>query len=161
EKLISDDEIADAPTLSADLETRVVGQPAACRLAGEVLARFKAGIQDPEKPIGSLLFVGPTGVGKTELAKQLARFVFGAPERLIRVDMSEYLLASSTYRLLSDERGAESLAQRVSQQPLSLVLFDEIEKAHPAVFDLLLGVLGEGRLTATSGRLIDFRMTLI
>jgi ATP-dependent Clp protease ATP-binding subunit ClpC len=160
-ELVSDEERGDVEALSGALRRRVIGQDAACQLAAEVLARFKAGVNDPEKPIGSLLFVGPTGVGKTELAKQLARFVFGSADRLIRIDMSEYLLGGSAARLLSDERGAESLATRVSREPLSLVLLDEIEKAHPSVFDLLLAVLGEGRLTTTSGRLVDFRMTLI
>jgi ATP-dependent Clp protease ATP-binding subunit ClpC len=87
--------------------------------------------------------------------------LFGGPERLVRIDMSELMLASAVGRLISDERGAASLAQRVSQEPLSVVLLDEIEKAHPAVFDVLLGLLGEGRLTASSGRLVDFRMSLV
>jgi ATP-dependent Clp protease ATP-binding subunit ClpC len=161
ESLISDSERASAADISGVVQRRVVGQDAACFDAARVLARFKAGVNDPEKPLGSLLFVGPTGVGKTELAKELSRFLFGSTERLVRVDMSELMLAGSVVRLLSDERGSSSLAQRVSQEPLSVVLLDEIEKAHPAVFDVLLGVLGEGRLTASSGRLVDFRMTLV
>lgn len=161
ERLISDGERAAAADIGAVVQRRVVGQDEACANAARVLSRFKAGVNDPEKPLGSLLFVGPTGVGKTELAKELSRFLFGSAERLVRVDMSELMLASSVGRLLSDERGAASLLQRVSQEPLSVVLLDEIEKAHPAVFDVLLGLLGEGRLTATSGRLVDFRMTLV
>ncbi|MCC6899759.1 MAG: ATP-dependent Clp protease ATP-binding subunit [Polyangiaceae bacterium] len=161
ERIVSDDARGDTEALAAVLRDRVVGQDAACAAAARVLSRFKAGIQDPERPMGSLLFVGPTGVGKTELAKEIARFMFGSPTRMVRLDMSEYLLGHSVSRLLSDERGTDSLAQRVSREPLSLVLLDEIEKAHPAVFDVLLGALGEGRLTTTSGRLVDLRMTLI
>ena len=161
ERLISDSERASAASIADVLERNVVGQRLACEQAAALLARFKAGVNDPEKPLGSLLFVGPTGVGKTELAKELSRFLFGSAERMVRLDMSELMLASSTARLLSDERGASSLVQRVSQEPLSLVLLDEIEKAHPAVFDVLLGLLGEGRLTTSSGRLVDFRMTLV
>jgi ATP-dependent Clp protease ATP-binding subunit ClpC len=161
EQLISDDELADAEALAALLSRGVVGQESACRTCAELLARFKAGVIDPDKPAGSLLFVGPTGVGKTELAKQLSRVMFGSEDRLIRFDMSEYMLSGSTHRLLADDKGSASLAQQVSRQPLCVVLLDEIEKAHPAVFDLLLGVLGEGRLTAASGRLVDFRMAII
>ena len=161
EKLISDDELLAPEILALELAEGVVGQSEACLLAAKVLTRFKAGVGDPEKPMGSLLLVGPTGVGKTEMAKQLARFVFGSEERLVRLDMSEYMLESSVHRLLSDERGSESLAQRVSLQPLSVVLLDEIEKAHPVVFDALLGMLGEGRLTSANGRLVDFRMALV
>ncbi|MBE7486383.1 MAG: ATP-dependent Clp protease ATP-binding subunit [Polyangiaceae bacterium] len=161
ERIVSDDERGDPEALADVLRERVVGQDAACAAAARVLSRFKAGIQDPDKPMGSLLFVGPTGVGKTELAKELARFMFGSPTRMVRLDMSEYLLAHSVTRLLSDQRGTDSLAQRISREPLSLVLLDEIEKAHPAVFDVLLGALGEGRLTTESGRLVDLSMTLI
>lgn len=126
-----------------------------------MLTRLKAGLNDPQRPIGSLFFVGPTGVGKTELAKQLARYMFGAADRMIRVDMSEYMLPGSAQRLLVAGAGTRSLVERVRERPLSLVLFDEIEKAHASVFDVLLGLLGEGRLTDHDGRLVDFRMTLV
>ncbi len=159
-ELISDAYTADAAHITKRLKAKVIGQDAACLAASEILARFKAGLNDPERPCGSLLFVGPTGVGKTELAKQVAAYMFGSPERMIRLDMSEYMGYGSAQRLLTPSRG-QSLVERMRQQPLSLVLLDEIEKAHPEVFDLLLGVLGEGRLTDTEGQLADFRMGLI
>jgi ATP-dependent Clp protease ATP-binding subunit ClpC len=160
-QLISDEIPAEQGTLAAQLAQGVIGQPRACELAAGVLARFKAGLNDPEKPVGTMLFVGPTGVGKTELSKQLARTLFGHEDRMIRLDMSEFMLPGSAQRLMEVGPGITSLAERVRQQPMSLVLFDEIEKAHPETFDLLLGILGEGRLTDSLGRLVDFRMTVI
>jgi len=160
-ELISDEYAASADDLAARLRTRVIGQDGACAACGRLLARFKAGMSDPDRPAGTFLFVGPTGVGKTELAKQLARATFGDDKRLIRLDMSEYGLRGSAQRLLDASDGATSLAQQMKKQPLSLVLLDEIEKAHPEVFDLLLGVLGEGRLTDGNGRLVDFRGSIV
>ncbi len=160
-ELIADEVSLPVAALTARLTERLVGQDAACLSCARVLARFKARLCDPERPLGALLFVGPTGVGKTELAKQVTRLMFGDEARMIRLDMSEFMSGASIGRLLEAGRGAGSLAERVRQQPLSLVLLDEIEKAHPAVFDLLLGVLGEGRLTDLLGRRVDFRMTLI
>ena len=159
--LIADDKPAGAGALADKLSARVIGQPVGAKACGQVLARFKARLNDPGKPVGTLLFVGPTGVGKTELCKQLARAMYGDDRRLIRLDMSEYMAPGAAYRLLEAGRGVESLAERVRQQPLSLVLLDEIEKAHPQVFDLLLGVLGEGRMTDLLGRLVDFRMCIL
>ncbi|MCY1078094.1 AAA family ATPase [Archangium lansingense] len=160
-QLISDEIPAEQTMLAAQLRQGVIGQDRACELAAGVLARFKAGLNDPEKPVGTLLFAGPTGVGKTELSKQLARTLFGNEDRMIRLDMSEYMLPGSAQRLMEVGPGITSLAERVRQQPMSLVLFDEIEKAHPEVFDLLLGILGEGRLTDSLGRLVDFRMAVV
>ena len=159
--LVADERSATVEELKAKLAAGVVGQDHACRDAARVLARLKAGLADPEKPIGTLLFAGPTGVGKTELAKRVAEVLFGDRERMVRVDMSEYMVPGAVRRLRQVGRGSTSLAQRVRSQPLSLVLFDEIEKAHPEVFDLLLGILGEGRLTDDIGRLVDFRMTVV
>ena len=160
-QLISDEVPAEQTTLAGQLMQGVIGQDRACELAAGVLARFKAGLNDPDKPVGTLLFAGPTGVGKTELSKQLSRTLFGNEERMIRLDMSEYMLPGSAQRLMEVGPGITSLAERVRQQPMSLVLFDEIEKAHPEVFDLLLGILGEGRLTDSLGRLVDFRMAVV
>jgi ATP-dependent Clp protease ATP-binding subunit ClpC len=159
--LIADDVPAGSEVHARALQRKVIGQDEACEVAARVLARFKAGLNDPERPCGTLLFVGPTGVGKTELAKQLARYMFGDEARMIRLDMSEFMLPGSAARMMEVGRGVSSLAQRVREQPLSLVLLDEIEKAHAEVFDLLLGILGEGRLTDAFGRLVDFRMTLV
>ena len=160
-QLISDEIPAEQSALAAQLTQGVIGQERACELAAGVLSRFKAGLNDPDKPVGTMLFVGPTGVGKTELSKQLARTLFGHEERMIRLDMSEYMLPGSAQRLMEVGPGITSLAERVRQQPMSLILFDELEKAHPEIFDLLLGILGEGRLTDSLGRLVDFRMTVI
>ena len=137
------------------------GQDAACASAARVLARLKAGLNDPDRPVGTLLFLGPTGVGKTELARAMAAYLFGDPARMIRLDMSEYMFAGSGQRLLAVGQGSQSLATKVRERPLSLVLFDEIEKAHPEVFDLLLGMLGEGRLTDAFGTTVDCRMTVV
>lgn len=160
-ELIADEVPASAMGLAERLKERVIGQDDACETAARVLARFKAGLNDPERPAGALLFVGPTGVGKTELARELARLMFGDEGRMIRLDMSEYIFAGAASRLLEAGRGSSSLAQRVRKEPLSLVLLDEIEKAHRDVFDVLLAILGEGRLTDEEGRLVDFRMTLV
>ncbi|HEY4240718.1 MAG TPA: AAA family ATPase [Kofleriaceae bacterium] len=159
--LLSPERALDTAAIAAHLRAGVIGQDAACATAGRVIARLKAGLDDPQRPVGSLLFAGPTGVGKTELAKQLARYLFGDAERLVRVDMSELVTSGAIARLIAPSPSGTSLADRIRRQPLSVVLFDEIEKANAAAFDLLLGVLGDGRLTDALGRLVDFRMAVI
>ena len=161
EELIADEHAVTPEALAATLQRSVIGQDAACASAARVLARLKAGLNDPDRPVGTLLFLGPTGVGKTELARAMAAYLFGDPARMIRLDMSEYMFAGSGQRLLAVGQGSQSLATKVRERPLSLVLFDEIEKAHPEVFDLLLGMLGEGRLTDAFGTSVDCRMTVV
>jgi ATP-dependent Clp protease ATP-binding subunit ClpA len=136
---------------------RVIGQPEAVDLVVDLLALIKAGLGRPRKPLASLLFIGPTGVGKTEMAKSLAEYLFGSPDRLTRLDMSEFADPLAVGRLIGGLGRSEGLlTARVREQPFSVVLLDEFEKAHPLLFDLLLQVLGEGRLTDASGRLADF-----
>src|SRR6185312_9835807 len=146
-ELLAPDTALDTAAIAKQLGRGVIGQDAACSVAARVIARLKAGLDDPQRPVGALLFAGPTGVGKTELAKQLARYLFSDAERLVRIDMSELTTSSAIARLITPSPGGTSLADRIRRQPLSVVLFDEIEKAADAAFDLLLGVLGEGRLT--------------
>jgi ATP-dependent Clp protease ATP-binding subunit ClpB len=146
---------------------RVVGQAEAVRAVSTAVRRARAGLQDPNRPIGSFMFLGPTGVGKTELTKALAEFLFDDEQALIRIDMSEYMEKHSVARLIGappgyvgyDEGGA--LTEAVRRRPYQVVLFDEIEKAHPDVFNVLLQVLDDGRLTDGQGRTVDFRNTLI
>jgi ATP-dependent Clp protease ATP-binding subunit ClpB len=146
---------------------RVVGQSEAVKAVSTAVRRARAGLQDPNRPIGSFMFLGPTGVGKTELTKALAAFLFDDETALIRIDMSEYMEKHSVARLIGappgyvgyDEGGA--LTEAVRRRPYQVVLFDEIEKAHPDVFNVLLQVLDDGRLTDGQGRTVDFRNTLI
>ena len=168
ELFLRDEITLDLKDVVADLETQVIGQPAACQAVANLVTTFKAGLSDPHRPLGVLLFVGQTGVGKTELAKALARFFFGAgergsEERLIRLDMSEYSLPDSSSRLLSGTGGEDSseLIRKVRQQPFCVVLFDEIEKADAQVFDVLLGLFDEGRLTDRFGRTTNFRSAVV
>jgi ATP-dependent Clp protease ATP-binding subunit ClpB len=153
--------------LETQLERRVVGQDAAVRAVADAIRRNRAGLSDPNRPLGSFLFVGPTGVGKTELAKALAEFLFADEKALTRIDMSEYMEKHAVSRLIGappgyvgyDEGG--QLTEAVRRRPYSVVLFDEIEKAHPDVFNVLLQLLDDGRLTDGQGRLVDFKNTIV
>lgn len=143
---------------------RVIGQDEAVGAVIDRIAMFKAGLTDPGRPIGVFLFAGPTGTGKTELAKTLAEYLFGAPERLLRLDMSEFQTASSAEKIVGagmNEAEGQSLIQRVRKQPFAVILLDEFEKAHQNIWDLFLQVFDDGRLTDTSGQTADFRHTLI
>ena len=149
------------------LHERVVGQDDAVRLVSEAILRSRAGIADPDKPIGSFLFLGPTGVGKTELAKTLAAALFDSEKNLVRIDMSEYMEKFSVSRLIGAPPGyvgyeeGGQLTEAVRRQPYSVILFDEVEKAHPDVFNVLLQVLDDGRVTDSQGRTVDFKNTVI
>jgi ATP-dependent Clp protease ATP-binding subunit ClpB len=150
-----------------ELARRVVGQGEAVEAVSTAVRRARAGLQDPNRPIGSFMFLGPTGVGKTELTKALANFMFDDEHAMVRIDMSEYMEKHSVARLIGappgyvgyDEGGA--LTEAVRRRPYQVVLFDEIEKAHPDVFNVLLQVLDDGRLTDGQGRTVDFKNTLI
>ncbi|HVI72623.1 MAG TPA: AAA family ATPase, partial [Pyrinomonadaceae bacterium] len=160
--LLDDTAAYDGEQTFAWFAQRVIGQDQAVGLIVDLLARVKAGLTRPRRPIASLLFVGPTGVGKTEMAKSLARFFFGDEARMARFDMSEYADALSVTRLAGGATGGEgTLTARVREQPFSVVLFDEFEKAHQSFFDLLLQTLGEGRLTDGRGRLADFSNSIV
>ena len=153
--------------LGAHLHERVVGQDEAVDAIADAVVRARAGIQDPERPIGSFIFLGPTGVGKTELARTLAAYLFNDEKALIRIDMSEYMEKHAVARLIGAPPGyvgyeeGGQLTEAVRRKPFSVVLFDEVEKAHPDVFNLLLQILDEGRLTDSRGRTIDFRNTVL
>jgi ATP-dependent Clp protease ATP-binding subunit ClpB len=153
--------------MEQELAKRVIGQQEAVEAVSTAVRRARAGLQDPNRPMGSFMFLGPTGVGKTELTKALAGFLFDDDTALVRLDMSEYMEKHSVARLIGappgyvgyEEGGA--LTEAVRRRPYQVVLFDEIEKAHPDVFNVLLQVLDDGRLTDGQGRTVDFRNTLI
>ena len=149
------------------LHERVIGQDEAVEAVSNALRRSRAGLQDPNRPIGTFLFLGPTGVGKTELARALAEFMFDAEQAMVRIDMSEYMEKHAVSRLVGappgyvgyDEGG--QLTEAVRRRPYSVVLLDEIEKAHPDVFNILLQVMDDGRLTDGQGRTVDFKNTVL
>ncbi|MBO4262869.1 MAG: ATP-dependent Clp protease ATP-binding subunit [Clostridia bacterium] len=164
---ISESEGERLRNLEAELHEKVIGQDRAVSAVARSIKRARAGVKDPARPIGSFMFVGPTGVGKTELSKALAEVVFGDKDGLIKIDMSEYMDKGSLSKLIGappgyvgyDEPG--QLTEKVRKKPYSVVLFDEIEKAHPEIFNVMLQILDEGRLTDSKGKLVDFKNTII
>ncbi|MBN1331975.1 AAA family ATPase [Candidatus Dojkabacteria bacterium] len=153
--------------LEEKLHGRIVGQEDAVRLVSDAIRRSRAGLQDPNRPIASFIFLGPTGVGKTELAKALAEYIFGDEESIIRLDMSEYMERFAVSRLIGSPPGyvgyeeGGQLTEQIRRRPYSVILLDEIEKAHPDVFNILLQILEDGRLTDSKGRTVDFKNTII
>ena len=153
--------------LEKELHKRVIGQDEAVKAVAQAVKRGRVGLKDPNRPIGSFLFLGPTGVGKTELSKALAETVFGSEQAMIRVDMSEYMEKHSVSKMIGSPPGyvgyeeGGQLSEKVRRNPYSVILFDEIEKAHPDVFNILLQVLDEGHITDAQGRKIDFKQTII
>ena len=149
------------------LRERVVGQDAALTVVANAIRRSRAGLSDPKRPIGSFIFLGPTGVGKTETARALAEFLFDDEQAMVRIDMSEYMEKHAVARLIGappgyvgyDEGG--QLTEAVRRRPYAVILFDEIEKAHPDVFNILLQVMDDGRLTDAKGRTVDFKNTVL
>jgi len=153
--------------MEEELKSKVIGQDIACSAISRALRRSRADIKDPRRPIGSFLFMGPTGVGKTYLARNLAEIMFGTAEALIQVDMSEYMEKFSTSRLIGAPPGyvghddGGQLTEQVRRRPYAVILFDEVEKAHPDVFNVLLQVLDDGRITDSHGRTVDFKNTIL
>ena len=166
-KKLKEEESARLIRLEKTLHKRVIGQDQAVTALAKAIRRGRAGLKDPKKPIGSFLFLGPTGVGKTELSKALAEAMFGSEENIIRVDMSEYMEKHSVSKLIGSPPGyvgydeGGQLSEQVRRNPYSIILFDEIEKAHPDVFNILLQVLDEGHITDSHGRRADFKNTVI
>jgi len=154
-------------SLEDDLRKRVIGQDEAISAVARAIRRSRAGLKDPKRPIGSFLFLGPTGVGKTELAKALAAELFGGVENLIRLDMSEYMEPHTVSRLFGSPPGyvgydeGGQLTEQVRRRPYSVILLDEVEKAHPEVFNALLQIMDDGRLTDGQGRTVDFKNTVV
>ncbi len=163
-RILDDRERLDLDQVRSYFSERVLGQPEAVDVLLDRLAMVKAGVTDPTRPLGVFLFAGPTGTGKTEMAKTLAEYLFGSPERMIRIDMSELQFPESVGRLVGDSRqenNRAALVDRIRQRPFSVILLDEFEKAHPAVWDLFLQVFDDGRLTDWTGKTADFRNAVI
>ncbi len=164
---ITQDESSRLLKMEEILHNRVIGQTDAVQAVARAIRRARAGLKDPKRPIGSFIFLGPTGVGKTELARALAEAIFGDEDAMIRIDMSEYMEKHSVSRMVGSPPGyvgfddGGQLTEKVRRKPYSVVLFDEIEKAHPDVFNILLQVLDDGRLTDSQGKLVDFRNTVV
>lgn len=164
---IAQNESAKLATMDVEMKSRVIGQDEAVKKIVKAIQRNRAGLKDPNKPIGSFVFLGPTGVGKTQLAKELSRYLFDKEDALIRIDMSEYMEKFSISRLVGAPPGyvgyeeGGQLTEKVRRKPYSVVLLDEIEKAHPDVFNLLLQILDEGHITDSLGRRVDFKNTII
>ena len=164
---IAETETAKLLNMEELLHERVIGQKEAVTAISRAIRRARAGLKDPKRPIGSFIFLGPTGVGKTELARALAESMFGDEDAMIRIDMSEYMEKHATSRLVGSPPGyvgydeGGQLTEKVRRKPYSVVLLDEIEKAHPDVFNILLQVLEDGRLTDSKGRTVDFRNTVV
>ena len=166
-KKLAEEESERLRNLEHILHQRVVGQEEAVNAIAKAIRRGRVGLKDPKRPIGSFLFLGPTGVGKTELSKALAEAMFGTENALIRVDMSEYMEKHSVSKMIGSPPGyvgydeGGQLSEKVRRNPYSVILFDEIEKAHPDVFNIFLQVLDDGHITDAQGRKIDFKNTII
>ena len=166
-KRIAQSEAERIGKMPSDLKEKIIGQDKAVEAVSKAILRTRAGLKDPSKPMGSFIFLGPTGVGKTELAKELARYLFDSEDALVRIDMSEYMEKFSVSRLVGAPPGyvgyeeGGQLTERVRRKPYSVILLDEVEKAHPDIFNLLLQVLDDGQLTDGLGRKVDFKNTLI
>ena len=164
---LTESEASRLQKLEETLHKRVIGQEEAVSAVSKAVRRGRVGLKDPKRPIGSFLFLGPTGVGKTEVSKALAEAVFGNEESMIRVDMSEYMEKHSVSKMIGSPPGyvghedGGQLSEKVRRNPFSVILFDEIEKAHPDVFNILLQVLDDGHITDSQGRKVDFKNTII
>ncbi|NAZ78353.1 AAA domain-containing protein, partial [Kineococcus sp. T13] len=164
---LTEEESSRLLNMEAELHKRVIGQNDAIKALSQAIRRTRAGLKDPKRPGGSFIFAGPTGVGKTELAKALAEFLFGEEDALIQLDMSEFSEKHTVSRLFGSPPGyvgyeeGGQLTEKVRRKPFSVVLFDEVEKAHPDIFNSLLQILEDGRLTDSQGRMVDFKNTVI